>query len=268
MAATNYWYTDVATNQQQGNNIPGQVGVQNIANTDGGPEQNNPMFEGPIDLVATYVWTGNEAQYDTINIGIGRAGMLISPKVTVASGTTAPATTLTVAIGDNDLGLISSLPIPNAASNSAALGGGNSLQAPVWVAATSYVAGNVVLDAASSPSNMTYTCILAVSGSTAPHSDSTHWIANYQRYSASIDIHAANGNVSASGGTQLYGGVPSKVPESVLPGSVQTGWNTSQLLGQQYILQYDCWIQALILTINTPVANTISVFRIPTGSLN
>ncbi len=268
MGAPNFWYTDLATNQIQGNNLPGQVGVQNIAVTDGGPEQNNPIFEGPPELIGTYVWTGSEAAGDIINIGIGREGMLISPNGRVASNATAPATTLTVAIGDNDLGLISTLPIPNAAANSAALGGQNSLQAPVWVANTAYVAGNVVLDAASTPTNQTYTCLASVSGATAPHSDSTHWIANQVRYSASIDIHAANGNVLCAAGTQLYGGVPSKCPEAVQPGVAQTGWNTSQLLGQQYVLQHDCWIQAVILTLNTVVANAISVFRIPTNSLN
>jgi uncharacterized membrane protein len=126
----------------------------------------------------------------------------------------------------------------------------------------------VVIDALSTPTNQTYTCILAVSGSTAPHSDATHWIANQVRYSASIDIHAASGNVAGSGGTQFYGGVPANVPGAVLPGTLQTGYNASQLLAQQYILQYDCWIQAVILTANTIAANAVSVFRIPTTSLN
>ncbi len=268
MAAPNFWYTDVANNQIQGNNLPGQVGVQNIAVTDGGPEQNNPIFEGPPQILATYVWTGSEAVGDIINIAIGRAGMVVSPDGHVCSGTTAPATTLTVAIGDNDLGLIANLPIVNPGAAVSLLGTANSLQAPVWVAATSYVAGNVVLDANSTPSNQTYTCILAVSGSSAPHSDSTHWIANQVRYSATIDIHAASGNVAFAAGTQLYGGVPSNVPGAVLPGTVQVGYSTSQLLNQQYILQYDCWIQAVILTLNTVVANSFSLFRIPTLSLN
>lgn len=268
MAAPNFWYTDVANNQVQGNNLPGQIGVANIAVPDGGPEQNNPMFEGPPFISATYVWTGSEAVGDIINIAIGRAGMLVSPDGHVCSGTTAPATTLTVSIGDNDLGLLSTLPIVNPGAASAALGTANSLQAPVWVAATSYVVGNVVLDAASTPSNQTYTCIAAVSGSTAPHSDSSHWIVNSARYSGSIDIHAASGNVAFAAGTQLYGGVPAQVPGAVLPGTAQTGYSTSQALNQQYILQYDCWIQAVILTLNTVVANTVSLFRIPTYSLN
>jgi hypothetical protein len=268
MAAPNFWYTDLALNQQQGNNLPGQAGQSSLPYPDGQAQQNISILEGPPDIVGTYTWVGTEAVGDIINIGIGRAGLYITPKVTVASGTTAPATTLTVAIGDNDLGLLANLPIPNAGAAVSLLGLGNSLQAPVWVAATSYVAGNVVLDAASTPSNQTFTCILAVSGSTAPHSDSTHWIANQVRYSASIDIHAASGNVSGTGGTQLYGGAACKVPEAVLPGQVQTGYTANSLLNSQYILQYDCWIQAVILTQNTIVAGAVSVFRIPTSSLN
>jgi hypothetical protein len=262
------YYTDIALNQQQGNNIPGQVGVSQIGVPDSGPMQNNPAFEGPPEIIGTYTWLGTEAAGEIINICIGRAGMLISPKVTVASGPTAPAVTLTVAIGDNDLGLLSALPIVNPGAAVSLLGTQNSLQAPVWVTGTAYVAGNVVLDAASTPSNQTFTCILAVTGATAPHSDATHWIANQVRYSASIDIHAANGNVSGSGGTQLYGGVPSNVPGAVLPGTLQTGYTTNQLLAQQYILQYDCWIQAVILTAATIAAGAVSVFRIPTLSLN
>ena len=268
MAAPNFWYTDIALNQQQGNNLPGQAGVSQLPYPDGQAQQNVPILEGPPDIVGTYTWVGTEAVGDIINIGIGRAGMLISPKATVSSGTTAPAVTLTVAIGDNDLGLLSALPISNPGVAQALLGTGNSLQAPVWVTGTAYVAGNVVLDAASTPSNQTYTCILAVTGSTAPHSDSTHWIANQVRYSASIDIHAASGNVSGSGGTQLYGGIASKVPEAVLPGSLQVGNTANSLANSQYILQYDCWIQAVILTANTIAAGAVSVFRIPTSSLN
>jgi hypothetical protein len=266
MAAPNFWYTDLAANQVQGANLPGQVGVDQIGS--GTTVQNQPLFEGPPDVVGTYTWVGTEAAGDIINIGIARAGLLVSPKITVSSGLTAPAVTLTVAIGDNDLGLLSALPIPNAAAGVAALGGPNSLQAPVWVAATSYVAGNVVLDAASTPSNQTYTCILAVSGSTAPHSDSTHWIANQVRYSASIDIHAASGNVAGAAGTQLYGGVASQTPAAVLPGTLQTGFSVNSLANQPYIIQNDCWLQAVILTAATIAAGAVSVFRIPTASLN
>jgi hypothetical protein len=268
MAAPNFWYTDIALNQAPYANNMGQVGAAQIGLTSTMTVQNQPLLEGPPDIVGTYTWTGNEVQFDIINIGIGRAGLMISPKVTVASGTTAPAATLTVAIGDNDLGLLSSLPVTNAAAATGALGGPNSLQAPVWVTGTPYVAGNVVLDAASSPSNQTYTCILAVTGSTAPHSDGTHWIANQVRYSASIDIHAASGNVAGSGGTQLYGGVASQVPQSITPGAVQVGFSANSLLNQPYILQNDCWIQAVILTQATIAAGAVSVFRIPTTAMN
>lgn len=268
MAAPNFFYTDVALNQIQGNNLSGQVGVDSIGIGSVSPVQNQPLFEGPPDLIGTYTWVGTEAAGDIINIGIGRAGMLVSPKGTVCSGPTAPAATLTVAIGDNDFGLLSNLPISNAAAGVSVLGTGNSLQAPVWVATTPYVAGNVVLDAASTPSNQSFTCISAVSGSTAPHSDATHWIANQVRYSASIDIHAASGNVAFAGGTQLYGGVASQAPQALVPGQTQTGFTANSLLNQQYILQNDCWIQAVILTQATIVAGAVSVFRVPTLSLN
>ena len=269
MAAPNFWYTDVANNQIQGNNIPGQVGVQNIAVTDGGPEQNQPYFEGPPQVWATYVWTGSEAAGDIINIAIAREGMLISPDGHVCSGTTGPATTLTVAVGDNDLGALSTLPIPNAAAGVSAAGGLNALSAPTWVSGTRRTwRGTSSLTPPPTPSNQTFTCILAITGATAPHSDSTHWIANQVRYSASIDIHAASGNVAFVTGTQLYGGTPSKCPEALIPGQVQTGWSTSQLLSQPYIIQHDCWLQAVILTANTIVANAVSLFRIPTLSLN
>jgi len=268
MAAPNFWYTDIALNQIQGNNLSGQVGVDSIGIGAVSPVQNNPILEGPPQVIGTYTWVGTEAAGDIINIAIAREGMLIGVNGTVCSGTTAPATTLTVAIGDNDLGLTSALPVPNTAAGTSALGGPYSLQAPVWVSGTAYVAGNVVLDAASTPSNQTFTCISAVTGSTAPHSDSTHWIANQVRYSSSIDIHAANGNVAFATGTQLYGGVASKVPESITPGAVQTGFSANSLLNQQYTIQHDCWLQAVILTANTIVAGTVSVFRIPTLSLN
>jgi hypothetical protein len=262
------WYSDIAINQIQGNNLPGQVGVSQLPLTDGQPVQNIPILEGPDDLVATYFWTGAEAAGDIINLGILREGILVNPKVTVNSGPVAPATTLTVAIGDNDLGLLTNLPIPNPGAAASLLGTANSLQAPTWTTGTVYAAGNVVLDPTSTPANQTYTCILGLTSATAPHSDATHWIANSVRYSASMDIHAASGNVAGAGGTQLYGGVASHCPESILPGTVQTGYSAASLLFSQYIIQHDCWAQALILTAAGIVANTASVFRIPTNSLN
>ena len=263
------WYSDIATNQIQGNNLPGQVGASQIALVDGQPVQNNPNFEGPPEITATYTWVGTEAAGDIINLSVLREGMLVSPtRATVCSGATAPAATLTVAVGDNDLGLLSALPIVNPGAAVSALGTDKSLQAPVWVTGTAYVAGNVVIDAASTPANQTYTCILALTSATAPHSDAAHWIANQVRYSASISIAAASGLVAFTGGTQNYGGVASQCPQAVLPGQVQTGFSTASLANQPYIIQHDCWLQAVILTAATVAANTVSVFRVPTNSLN
>jgi hypothetical protein len=266
MAAPNFWYSDIALAAVNGNNFMGENGIDMIAAPT--TKLNNTQLIGPVDAVATYTWVGTEAAGDIINLALGREGMLITPKWTVASGTTAPAATLTVALGDNDLGLAANLPLVNGQVAAGLLNGLNSIQAPVWVAATTYAAGNVVLDAASTPSNQTYTCILAVSGSTAPHSDTTHWIANQVRYSTSIDIHAASGNVSATGGTQLYGGPASRVPNSIIPGTAQVGFTANSLLNSQYILQGDCWLQATILTAATIAAGAVSVFRIPTNSVN
>ena len=262
------WYTDIANAQQQGNNFPGYPGQVQI----GSPptSQNNSLFEGPFEIVGTYVWTGNEAANDVINIAVLGAGWVVDPNGHVASGLTAPATTLTMAIGDNDLGLLANLPIPNAQAGTSAVGQpGTTLQAPVWVTGTSYVAGNVVLDATSTPASMAYTCLVATSGSTAPHSAAnTTWMPNNQRYSNSIDVHAASGNVAFSGGTQFYGTPPSLVPFSTSPGTAATGFTSAQSLFQQYQIQYDCWLQALLLTVNATVANTVSVFRVPVLTAN
>ena len=269
----NTWYTDVAALQIQGNNYPGQVGQLLLTTIPG--SQNNPLFEGAaLEIVATYTWTGSEAANDTINIAILPAGVVVDPNGHVSSGTTAPATTLTVAIGDNDLGSATSLPIPNAA---AFLAQPTNFVAPTWVTGTVYALGNVVIDTASTPANLTYTCISALTSSTAPHSDSTHWMPNYQRYSGSIDIHAASGNVAFSGGTQNYGGPASIVPYSTTPGSsISSAYPTVTsgpapalwAANQQYQIQNDCWLQALILTATTVVANTVSVFRIPVLTSN
>lgn len=263
------WYTDVATVQQQGNNFPGAPGQAQIVQ----PPfwQNNALFEGPLEIVATYVWTGNEAANDIINIAILNAGVIVDPNGHVSSGLTAPATTLTMAIGDNDLGLLANLPIPNAAGAAAAVGQTQTtIQAPVWVSGTSYVPGNVVLDAASTPANQPYTCLVATSGTTAPHSAAnTTWMPNAQRYSNSINVAGAAGNVAFAAGTQMYGTPPSVVPQSVSPGVVATGFAAgSSALFQQYQIQNDCWLQALLLTVNTPVANTVSVFRVPLLTAN
>ena len=223
------WYTDVATNQQQGVNFPGQSGLTMMTPQPG--VQNNPLLEGFPEIIATYTWTGSEAAGDLINIAIIPSGTMIDPNGHVASGTTAPATTLTLAIGDNDQGLATNLPIgnPQVLPNTNIV-----IQAPTWVSGTSYAVGAVVLDSASTPANQTYTCIVATSGSTAPHSDSTHWIANSQRYSTAIDVHAASGNVSTTGGTALYA---------------------------PYFVSEDCWLQALVASAASINANAISVFR-------
>ncbi len=262
MAAPNFFYTDIAAAQIQGRNFPGSPGSAQI----GSPpyNQNRALLEGPPEITATYLWTGTEAQYDIINIALLPAGTLVNALGRVCSGIVAPAATLTFAVGDDDMGLLSELPIPNYAGAVPAIGFNDSLQAPLWVAATSYVPGNVVIDAASTPTNRTYTCIVAVSGSTAPHSDSTSWIPNYQRYSTSIDVHAASGNVLFATGTQLYGGPPYAPTIGTLP----TGYTATQAAAQPYIIRNDCWLQALILTASTIVANTVSVFHVPVVASN
>lgn len=256
------WYTDIANAQIQGNNFPGASGQAQIVQPP--TWQNNPLLEGVNQIVGTYVWTGSEAANDVINIAILPAGVIVEPNGKVASGLVAPATTLTVAIGDNDLGIISGLPIPNGAAAVAAVGfPATTIQAPIWVTGTTYVAGNVVLDAASTPANMAYTCLATTSGATAPHSAAnTVWMPSNQRYSNSINVAGAAGNVAFAGGTQNYGTPPSVVPQSVSPGVAATGYAAATSgLSQQYQIQNDCWLQALILTCNTPVANTVSVFR-------
>ena len=263
------WYTDVAINQQQYVNFFGESGVGTLTTQPG--TQNRPLLEGPPTISATYLWTGNEAANDIINIAILPAGVIVSPDGHVASGLTAISSTLTLAIGDNDLGAPSSLPIPNptAVVSQQSLGaGGNpgAWTAPAWVSGTNYAAGNVVTDANATPANTVYTAVANITNSTtAPHSAAnTVWMPNYQRYSNSIDCHAASGNVAFSGGTQLYGGAFSLLPYSVVPNSVPQNVTNSQLLNQQYQIQQDCWLQAQILTINTTTlnANAVSVFRV------
>lgn len=262
------WMTDVALAQVQGNNFPGAPGEAQI----GSPPttQNNPLFEGPPTITATYTVSSGatEAVGDTILIAVGNAGIVVDPNGHVSTGITAPATTLTVAIGDTDQGLLTAQPIPNAAGAQATVGQTTSIQAPAWVSGTSYVAGNVVLDnAASSGIFVTgdaYLCIAATSGTTAPHSAATTvWMPCYQRYSGSISVAGASANVAFAGGTQLYGGPASIQPFSVTPGAVPTGFTAAQVANQPYQIQNDCWITARILTVGTLVAGTILVFRVP-----
>ena len=123
----------------------------------------------------------------------------------------------------------------------------------------------MVVDSNSTPAGLTYTAVAATSASTAPHSAAhTVGMPNNQRYSNSIDVHAASGNVAFAGGTQLYGGAASLLPNSIVPNSVPANLTGAQKLNQPYQIQQDCWIQALILTANTTNfnANAVSVFRI------
>lgn len=252
-------YTDLALVQSQGNNIPGEVGEQ-LLTPSTPPYQNLAVAEGPPEIIATYVLTGAEAANDVIRIAIAQPGWIVSPKGSVCSGVVAPATTLTCAVGDTDLGVVTDLPVVNP---QAIVSQPTGYQAPTWVSATSYVPGNVVLDATSTPANRAYTCISATSATTAPHSAATTvWMPNSQRYSASIDISGASSNVAFAGGTQLYGGPASRLPNSVIPGTAQTGYSATAILCQPYVIQNDAWITALLLTVGTPVANTTLTFRI------
>ena len=268
------WYTDVALAQQQYNNFPGAPGEVQIVQ----PPfwQNRSQFEGPPIITATYqVSSGaTEAVGDIINIALLEEGYLVDPNGKVSTGLTGPATTLTVSIGDNDLGLLSTLPIPNGAAGTANIGNpAQTLQAPDWVSGTTYAAGNVVCDQAASSGIFvkgdTFTCVAATSGTTAPHSAATTvWMPNYQRYSGTISVAAASANVAFAGGTQLYGGAASVLPFSVTPGQAALGFTATTLLNQPYVIQHACWLQARILTVGTLVANTLLVFRVPIVTAN
>lgn len=257
------WYTDLALNQQQGANFPGFPGSGTLTPQPG--TQNNPQLQSPV-LTGIYTWTGAEAANDIINIGILHQGVIVDPsKGTVSSGLTAPAATLTVAIGDNDLAIPSLLPISNgqAYQNVPSLAPGGAT-APNWVSGTTYAPGNVVTDPASTPANQVFLCVAATSGTTAPHSAATTvWMPISQRYSGSIDVHAASGLVNFAGGTQLYGGPASLLPYSILPNTAPIGLTANQIDNNPYQIQNDCWAQALILTAATVAAGAVSVFRIP-----
>ncbi len=259
------WYTDVATNQQQNVNFPGFPGQTTMTTQPG--SQNNPLFEAPPEIIATYTWVGTEAANDIINIAIAPAGTIVSPNGKVSSGLVAPSATLTLAIGDNDLGSLASLPVVNAASLASQ---SQDFVAPTWVASTAYVKGNVVASPNSVPTYQTFTCISASSGTVDPLTDTVHWIQNHIRYSNSINCAAAAGNVAFALGTQLYGGPASIVPYSTTPGTAAAGLTAAQIANQPYVIQNDCWIQAKILTINgaTLNANAVSIFRIPLACSN
>jgi hypothetical protein len=269
------WYTDVALVQQQYNNFPGAPGSVQIVQP---PYwQNNAIQEGPGVITATYTVSSGatETVGDTINIAKLEAGYLIDPSFAhVNTGLTAPATTLTISVGDNDMGLLANLPIPNPSGAQPTYGQATSISAPQWVSGTTYVYGNVVQDAAASSGSFqqydTYMCVASTTnGTTAPHSAAnTVWMPCNQRYSNSIDVHAASGNVAFAGGTQLYGGPASILPYAITPGTLASGFTATAALNTPYIIQNDCWLQARILTLNTIVANTVLVFRVPVIAAN
>lgn len=239
------WYTDVANVQLQGNNFPGQTGL--LSGISALPSvQNDPLREGPSEILATYTWSGTEAANDIINIAIIPSGQQVDSNGKVSSGATAPATTLTAALGDNDQGLVAvgsttgGLPITNP---TAVVANPTGVVAPTWLTGTVYVAGQVVLDPGATPANATYTCILGLTSATQPHSDASHWVANSTRYSTSMNIAGAAGNVSTT------------------PPAIYSGFNP-------YFVNGDCWFQALLLTVTTPVAGAVSVFRFYLNSNN
>jgi len=261
------FYTDLALRQSIGSNFPGEPGKQQITNLPTNTGQTNALFEGPPDIIATYTLVGTEAAGDTINIAKLEPGYIASPSGKVCSGVTAPGTTLTLAVGDNDLGDPSLLPLTNAAALQGYIPNQPIVTAPLWVSGTSYVPGNVVRDGAASSGTFVqydvYTCVAATSGTTAPHSAATTvWQPNVQRYSTTIDVHAASANVAFAGGIQLYGGPASLLPYSVTPGQAALGLTANEIACQQYQIQNDCWLQARILTASTLTAGTVLTFRL------
>lgn len=264
-------FSDLALRQAIGANFPGAPGQAQIGQPP--TAQTNPLFEGPTNILAQYVLDGTEAVGDIILIGVGQEGWIIGTAGKVASGIVAPAATLTLAIGDNDIGLATARPAVNPGAIAAAVGGPYSTQAPAWVSGTTYAVGNVVLDTAASSGifvqNDSYVCMSATSGATAPHSAATTvWMPTYQRYSGSISTAAANGNVLFTGGTQLWGGPAVQLPFAVTPGAIPTGYTANELLFQKYQLQTDCWIMARVLTSGTPVAGTVLCFDVPVIASN
>lgn len=263
-----YFYTDLALRQSIGSNFPGSPGLQQITNLPTNTGQTNALYEGPPEIIATLTLAGTEAAGDTILIAKLEAGYIIDPNGKVSSGVTAPATTLTVAVGDNDLGDPSLLPLVNAAGVTNSIPLQPIVTAPIWVSGTTYAAGNVVRDSAATSGSHTqydvYTAVAATSGSTAPNAAATTvWMPNRQRYSGSINVAGAASNVAFAGGTQMYGGAASFLPYSVTPGQAALGLTANEILNQQYQIQNDCWLFARVLTSGTPVAGTFLTFRVP-----
>ncbi len=262
------WYTDVAAKQRQNLNFPGETGEATLTTQPG--TQNRTLLESPEFVTATYTITGNEAANDIINICVGNAGALVRPTGTVTTGLLSPTTTLTLSIGDNDLAVASLLPTTNL-SQPAQTAPAVATSAPEWISGATYAAGNVVTDSNSTPAKLTYTAVAATSASTAPHSAAnTVWMPNNQRYANAIDMHLAATAVAFTGGTQAYGGPLSQLPEAVNPNTVPGNATGAELLHSQYSIQAQCWVQALIATINTTNlnANAVLVFRIPATVAN
>ena len=250
------WYSDVAARQLQGVNFPGQAGQ--LSGISVLPSvQNDPLYEGPLEIVATYTWVGTEAAGDIINWGIIPSGQQIDPWGHWQNGATAPATTLTVAVGDNDLGLVAvgattgGLPITNPTAVAAQPLG---VQAPTWLTGTTYVAGQVVLDPGSTPANATYTCILGLTSATQPHSDASHWLANSTRYSTAVNVAGASAAVSFA-------------PPAIYLGSNLAATGFLQGFNPYWVLN-DCWLQTLLVTLVTPVAGAISQIRVQMNTNN
>lgn len=269
-----FFFTDTALAQVQGRNFPGTPGQAQFQNPP--TQQNNPLMEGPPTLTGIYTVSSGatEAVGDTILIGIAPQGVIVSPNGRVSTGLTAPAATLTLAIGDLDQGLLANQPIPNIAGAQSQTGfPDTNVQAPIWVSGTTYAPGNVVLDSAASSGvfaqNDAYVCVAATSGTTAPHSAATTvWYPCYSRYSTSIDVHAASQIVSFASAIQQYGGPASVLPYSVTPGQAALGFAAAQLANYPYQIQNDTWVTARILTVGTLVAGSLLVFRIPLEASN
>lgn len=268
------WYTDTALAQIQGRNFPGQPGQAQFQNPP--YQQNNALMEGPPTLTAIYTVSAGatEAVGDTIYVGIAPAGVVVSPNGRISTGLTAPAATLTVAVGDLDQGYLANQPIPNiAGALSQVSQPDTNIQAPVWVSGTTYAPGNVVLDAAASSGVFAqydaYVCVAATSGTTAPHSAATTvWYPCYSRYSTSISVAAASANVSFASAIAQYGGPASIQPYSLIPGQAALGLTANQIANYPYQIQNDTWVTARILTVGTLVAGSLLAFRIGMTAAN
>jgi hypothetical protein len=133
---------------------------------------------GSQATVAAFVgWAGNSGASQGISYALGQLGFTLMADtytaqwgnaISIGSGALPNATTV---------GALNGTAFPTV-SNTArtALASSNFLGA--WVSGTSYIAGNVVTSGSGS-SALVYMCILAVSGSTAPGSDATHWTPYY-----------------------------------------------------------------------------------------